>query len=423
MERKILYIGAVVALAIVVAVVGLYLGQQTTQPTTPTPAQQTQTTPQPAQTTAQTPQSSPPQTSTQQPQASLPGCGEVSGQIVAGGATFPGPQYDAWIKQFSEITGGRVKITYNYLGSGAGQAGLIKGELAFAGSDLPLAPARFQEQRGKILQFPVVMGGILVVYNVPEVAYEKTGKRLNLTAEIIGDIYMGKIRYWDDPKIKAVNPALADRLPRQPITPVHRSDASGTTGWFTLFLTKAYPLWNQTVGWGLSVNWPVAQMGVSRAGQGNPGVAQLVLNTPYSIGYVEYNYWVTQRQKFDAVGGYALVQNGNDGKFYDPTPEAIAEAASEGLRQVAAKMGGFPSASDDWWQVVQLFAYPPRGYPIVGLSFAMIRTDYSGYPDPNTAAVVKCFFRYVLTEGQKHLVEGYLPLPPELAQVGLKAVG
>ncbi|MGC8583973.1 MAG: phosphate ABC transporter substrate-binding protein PstS, partial [Thermoproteus sp.] len=350
-------------------------------------------------------------------------CAGLSGQIIAGGATFPGPQFDYWTKYLYNATGGRIKITYNYVGSGAGQTSLIKGEYAFAGSDLPLAPDRYNQYKGQIIQFPDILGSELLVYNVPEIAYVKTHMRLNLTAEIIAGIYMGTIRYWDDPAIKAVNPGLASLLPHKEITPVHRSDASGTTGWFTLFLSKSVPRWNQTVGWGLSVNWPVDQMGVSKAGQGNPGVAQIVLNTPYSIGYVEYNYWITQKDKFDAVGGYAYLRNDNDGKFYDATPEAVSQAAAAGIQQVVQRLGGFPSAADNWWQVIQVFANPPRGYPLVAFSFAMLRTDYSSYPNGQTvAAVVKCFWQYALTTGQEQLVPGYLPLPKDIAQIGLNGL-
>ena len=238
-------------------------------------------------------------------------------------------------------------------------------------------------------------------------------------------IYMGNITYWDDPRIKAPNPGLADLLPHKEIIAVHRADGSGTTAYFTLWLAKAYPPWNSTVGWGLLVQWPVDKLGRGVGGQGNPGVASAVQNTPYSIGYIEYAYYALNKEKFDNIGGVAYIRNDNDGKYYFATPETVTLGITSALERYKQKYGTFPSPEADWNYVIKEISNPPTGYPLSAFSFFVVWKDYAaeGYPDAATkAALVRAFMRWVLTQGQKDMVPGYLPLPPELQQIGLEAV-
>ncbi|MFP3251374.1 MAG: phosphate ABC transporter substrate-binding protein PstS [Thermoproteus sp.] len=352
---------------------------------------------------------------------------QLSGSLTGGGSTFVAPQMFTWSKTFYQVTGGKIQVNYQSIGSGAGAAQFLGKNLDFGASDVPMPKDKYQQVAGQFVQFPVIIGSIVIAYNVPEIAYQKTGKYLNLTAEVIALIYMGNITQWCDPRIKALNPGLADKLPCKDIVAVHRSDGSGTTAAFTLYLSKAYPAWNQTVSWGYTVNWPADQKAKGTGAKGNEGVAQAVLQTPYSIGYIEFAYWATNKDKYDQVGGVAFVRNDNDGKYYFPTTENVAMGAAAGLERYIKKYGAPPAPDADWNPVSIEFSNPPQGYPIVSFTYVFLWKDYAaeGYGDAATkAALLKAFFRWVLTEGQKpeNIVEGYIPLPSSIANIGLEAL-
>jgi phosphate transport system substrate-binding protein len=351
----------------------------------------------------------------------------LSGALTGGGSTFVAPQMFAWSKTFYQVTGGKIQINYQSIGSGAGAAQFLEKKLDFGASDVPMPKDKYQQAAGRFVQFPIIIGSIVLVYNLPEIAYSKTGKYLNLTSEVISLIYMGEIKQWCDPRIKALNPGLADKLPCKDIVAVHRSDGSGTTAAFTLYLTRAYQPWNQTVGWGYTVNWPADEKAKGTGAKGNEGVAQAVLQTPYSIGYVEYAYWAKNKDKYDKVGGVAFIRNDNDGKYYFPTPENVAMGAAAGLERYTRKYGAKPAPDADWNPVSIEFTNPPRGYPIMSFVYVFLWKDYAaeGYGDAAAkAALLKEFFKWVLTEGQKqeNIVEGYIPLPSEVAKIGLEAL-
>lgn len=382
-------------------------GGQNTQPASAV-GQGTQQTPSPTQATPSTTQAT-----TQPPR--------LSETVTGGGSTFVNPQMIAWSRRFYELTG--AQVNYQSIGSGAGAAQFLAKKLEFAASDVPMPRDKYEQFRGRFLQFPVVIGSIVLVYNIPEVAYEKTGKYLNLTSEVISLIYMGEIRQWCDERIQKLNPGL--RLPCKDIVAVHRSDGSGTTAALTLYLSVAYPPWNQTVGWGYTVKWPADEKAEGTGAKGNEGVAQTVLQTPYSIGYVEYAYWSKNRDKYDKVGGVAYLKNDNDGKFYFPAAESVSAGADAGLRRYVAKYGTLPSPDADWNQVSIEFTNPPAGYPILAFVYVFLWKDYSaeGYGYAATkAALLREFFKWVLTIGQTQLVEGYIPLPESVAQLGLHAL-
>lgn len=332
----------------------------------------------------------------------------------------------AWARRVYDITKGDFRVNYQSIGSGAGTRGFLNKTLAFGASDIPMPRADYERVRGRFVQFPVIIGSVVVIYNVPEVAYSRTGRYLNLTAETLALIYMGEIRQWCDERIQRLNPGV--KLPCRDIVVVHRSDRSGTTAAFTLFLTRAYEPWNRTVGWGFEVRWPVYDKGgVARGARGNEGVAKTVLDTAYSIGYVEFAYWSTNRRGYDGVGGVAFIRNDNDGRFYFPTEENVMLGASAGLERYARRYGAFPKPEDDWNPVSIELSNPPRGYPILAFTYIFIWKDYraEGYADAERiSAMLKEFFRWVLTEGQKreNIVEGFIPLPRELAEIGLTAL-
>ena len=408
MDRKLVAVVAVAVLA--VAAVGVWLMSSPQMAPSPTATSSA------TQTTATASQSAT-STATSHP--------VLSGTVTGAGATFPLPQIQRWSTLFREYTGGKVVVNYQGVGSGAGQSKFLNREIDFAGSDIPLTPQNYEKLKGLVYQFPEIAGSIVVAYNVPEIAYSKTGKYLNLTAEVIAKIYMGEVKQWCDPQIKALNPALADKLPCRDIIAVHRSDGSGTTAYFTLWLAKAYKPWGDAVGWGLTVKWPVDQTGRGVGGQGNPGVASAVEKTEYSVGYIEYAYYALNKKKYDDIGGIAYIRNDNDGKWYLPLPEMVQMGLSAGLERYRQKYGAYPKPDEDWNAVIQELANPPRGYPLSALSFFIVWKDYSaaGYPDAAAKAqLVREFMRYVLTTGQQSVVEGYIALPQELAQIGLSAV-
>jgi len=327
----------------------------------------------------------------------------LSGMINGAGASFLNPQMQAWASRFYEITGGRIQINYQSIGSGAGQAKFKEGILDFAGSDPPLKSDIYNEFKGKggIIQFPVIIGTIVVVHNIPNV---ESGK-LRLTGEVVAKIYMGEIVYWDDPAIKVLNPEL--NLPHEKVIAVHRSDGSGTTRVFTAYLSKVSETWRSKVGSDFTVAWPVDEIGNGVGAKGNEGVSAAVQQNPYSIGYIETAYAYSAGLKI------ALLRNA-DGNYVLPTKEAVASAAK-------ALVKVLPRADEDWSHIFPDETVDPPGresYPLTSFSFVILRQVYE---DPVKNAILKEFFEWVLTEGQKpeNIVEGYEPLPPEVAVIGL----
>ncbi len=423
---KILAIIAVVVIAAVIAASFALMqpsGQQTT-PTTPTPPPQTTPSPQPTTQPQTTTQPTTPQPTTPPPQTTPPPTFS-RGSLTGGGATFVAPQMFTWSRRVYELSGGAFQVNYQSIGSGAGAAQFLEKKLDFGASDVPMPRERFEKVSGRMVQFPVIIGSIVMVYNIPELSYKKVGKYLNLTSEVISLIYMGEIKQWCDERIQKLNPGV--KLPCRDIVAVHRSDGSGTTAAFTLYLTRAYQPWNETVGWGYTVRWPADEKAKGTGAKGNEGVAQAVLTTSYSIGYVEFAYWAKNRDKYDAVGGVAYVKNDNDGKYYFPTEQNVMAGAAAGLERYRRKYGSYPTPDQDWNPVSIEFSNPPSGYPIMAFTYVFLWKDYAaeGYADASTrVTLLKQFFRWVLTDGQKseNVVEGFIPLPRELAELGLRAL-
>ena len=196
-------------------------------------------------------------------------------EVTGAGATFPFPVYAKWADAWSKATGN--KINYQSIGSGAGIKQIQARTVVFGASDMPLS----QEQLDKdgLFQFPTVIGGNVLVFNIDGV---KTHE-LKLTDQTVADIYLGKIKTWNDPALVKLNPGL--KLPSSAISVIRRSDGSGTTFIFTRYLSRVSDEWRTKVGTGTAVEWPV---GVGA--RGNEGVAANVRQTRNSIGYVEYAY-------------------------------------------------------------------------------------------------------------------------------------
>jgi phosphate transport system substrate-binding protein len=315
-----------------------------------------------------------------------------SGNIVGAGATFPKPFYD---KAFYDYTKKYPQVTVNYPGggSGAGINQFIANTVDFGASDVPMAAADITKAGGDsvLTQIPTTLGVISVAFNVSGV------DKLNLDADALANIYLGKIKTWNDAALVALNSGTT--LPNKPITVVHRSDGSGTTFHFTDYLSKVSSDWKTKVGTGKLVSWPVG----AGAPQ-NQGVAQAVTSTDGAIGYVELAYVVQTNMKQAALKNAA-------GKFVTASV-AGATAAAATNTSVSPTNYSITNAPGD------------TSYPIAGFSWVILRTSYTDAAKGK--AIVYLFKWLVGTDGQKEGADlQYAPLPSAvsaLAVTNLKTI-
>ena len=313
--------------------------------------------------------------------SSSSGSSALSGTLNASGSTFQLTFQQAAISAFKSA---QPSMTVNYGGggSGKGRTDLAAGTVNFAGSDSPIPPAETANFKGKkVLYFPVVVGPITLSYNLSGVS------KLQLTPTVIADIFQAKIKTWNDPAIKAINPGVT--LPSTPITLAVRSDSSGTTQNFSLFLQDAVPsVWKLSSS--STISWPSS----AHAGNGNGGVAQIVKTTPGAIGYVDY-----ATAKASGLS-YASVQN-KSGKYVAPSPSAASAAAA-----------GATVATDLTFHAV--WSGDATAYPITYQSWDLV---YQTQPNANDAKMLKAYIGYLLGDGQKLLPSlGYAPLPASIDQ-------
>jgi phosphate transport system substrate-binding protein len=315
----------------------------------------------------------------------------TSATISGAGSTFAAPVYQQWGSGVSGLT-----VNYQSVGSGAGITALEGKTVDFGASDPPLKPADITtlEKVGPVQQIPMFLGAITVSYNLPGV---QSG--LKLDGKTIADIYLGKVKTWNDAEIKALNPGVS--LPSTAITVIHRSDSSGTTAGFTGFLAAVDPEWMSKVGEGKDVQWPIGT-----GAKGNAGVAGAVQQTTGAIGYVEQAYAL--QHKFT----YASVKN-KAGKYVEPTL-ASTSAAAEGV-EVPADLGfkiKNPSS--------------PAAYPISSQTFIIVYKDMckAGVPGGEAAAKgVVSFLNYGLGQGQSILSQAdYAALPTAILEKSKTAV-
>jgi phosphate transport system substrate-binding protein len=303
-------------------------------------------------------------------------------KINAAGATFPMPIYQKWFGDY-KAKHSDVEINYGGGGSGAGIKQLTEGTVDFGASDMPMTDEQIGAMKVKPLHFPTVMGAVVITYNAPGL-----GADLKFTPELISDIFMGKITKWDDKRLAAVNPGV--KFPSMDMVPVHRSDSSGTTFVFTDYLSKVNPEWKSKVGANTKVSWPVEGLN----GQGNPGVAGLVKQTPGAIGYVELIYAVQNKMS------YGLVKNAA-GTFSKASLETVTEAAA----------GAAKSMPPDF-RVSITNAPGKNAYPISTFTWLLIPSKFS---DAKKAAAMKDFLKWMLADGQKQVgALTYAPLPKEV---------
>ena len=261
--------------------------------------------------------------------------------ITGAGATFPAPIYSSWGEDYAKVSGGR--LNYQALGSGAGVTQIVNRTVDFGASDSPVAPEKLEKE--KLLQFPAVIGAVVLVVNIPGV----DGTKVRLTGELLGEIYVGRIRLWNDPKIVAINPGL--KLPQIPISPAYRADSSGTTSIFTKYVSSVSPIFKERTGAGNSVAWRTGL-----GAPGNAGVAAAVKNIKGGIGYVEFAYAAEN-------GMQALMLANKDGKFVSPSIPAFLAAASHAdwanAKNMAATMQNMPGETS-WPIVSSTYILVPR---------------------------------------------------------------
>jgi phosphate transport system substrate-binding protein len=305
--------------------------------------------------------------------------------LTGGGATFPFPMYARWIAEYQKLHPD-VEIEYNAIGSGAGIREITAGVYDFGASDGPMDDAELKEYRAKrgmaIMHFPTVLGADVPMYNIPEVTTD-----LKFTPEALAGIFLGKITKWDDPQLTKNNPEA--KLPNHEIVVAFRSDGSGTTYIWTDYLAKVSEEWNSDIGYGTSVSWPVGL-----AGRGNGGVAAIVKQTPYSIGYVELAYAIQSKLPY----GWVKNQAGN---FVKANLESVTAAAAE----VADNM-------PDDFRVSITNAPGEKAYPISSFTWLLVPERFD---DKNKLRVMKDFLQWISTDGQKLTPELlYVPLPAEV---------
>jgi phosphate transport system substrate-binding protein len=296
--------------------------------------------------------------------------------LTASGATFPQPFLNATITAYSSIKP-NVQINYQGGGSGKGITDFTNKVVDFAGSDAPLTDAQ-REAAPNALHIPETIGAITVAYNLPGI-----NSGLKLAGNVLADIYLGTITKWNDPAITALNPDLT--LPDQTIVVVHRSDGSGTTNWFTKYLSLVSSTWSTNIGASTTVEWPVG-VGAS----GNANVAATVTQTENAIGYVELAYALQNSIPVAALQNPA-------GNYVLPTLETTTAAAA------SLPTSGLPSGSDSWANVAILNTPGEQAYPIVNPTYLLVYKELdviSGMTMDKATAIVQ-YIWYVIHDGQQ----------------------
>lgn len=302
--------------------------------------------------------------------------------INGAGATFPYPIYSKWFDEYHKMHP-EIQFNYQSIGSGGGIRQISERTVDFGATDGPMTDAQLEGAKGAVLHFPTVLGGVVPIFNVPDVT-----AKLNFTRKAIAGIFLGDIKMWNDPEIANANPGV--NLPSTAIVVVHRSDGSGTTYCWTDFLGKVSPDWSRKVGKGTSVNWPVGL-----GGKGNEGVAGLVKQTPGSIGYVELIY---ARQTNTAYGS---LQN-KRGKFIECSIETVTAAAdSAGKKMPYDFRVSIADADGD------------KAYPASTFTWLLV---YQSQSNKAKGKALVDFLRWMVTDGQKLASDlGYAPLPSTVA--------
>jgi phosphate transport system substrate-binding protein len=314
--------------------------------------------------------------------AAVFGWAAQAAEISGAGATFPYPIYAKWAAAYATKTG--IKLNYQSIGSGGGIAQINAKTVDFGASDMPLKPDVLE--KGGLTQFPPVIGGEVMVVNLPGI---KPGQ-MTLDGPTIANIYLGKITQWDDPAIAKLNPGL--KLPSTAIAVVHRSDGSGTTFIFTDYLSKVSPEWKEKVSEGTSVQWPVGL-----GGKGNEGVSAIASRTIGGIGYVEYAYALQNK-----LTHTKLINR--EGTALEPSIAVFQNAA----------------ANADWktapgFYLILTDQPGKETWPITGATFILMHKTQD---HPDRAKQVLAFFDWAYKNGADMAKSlSYVPMPPNAVAI------
>jgi phosphate transport system substrate-binding protein len=313
--------------------------------------------------------------------------------LQGSGSTFVYPLMVQWASVYGKKEGG-YRVEYTATGSGSGIKQILADKVDFACTDGPLTDAEVAQAReagGEVIHVPLVLGAVVPAYNLSEVS-----EPLRFSGPILADVYMGKVKKWNEQSIKSLNPRVADQLPDKDIVVVHRSDGSGTTYIWTDYLSKVSEEWKKKVGVGVDVTWPTGA-----ADAGNEGVSERVKKTPGSIGYIELTY------AFRKDLAFGLVQN-REGEFVRAGVESVKSAAAKGLT----------SLPDDLRY--SLTDAPGKGsYPICGTTWAVARLKQSR----GKGRELLDFLYWATGEGQDQAeMLLYVPLPEALRERSRKQV-
>jgi phosphate transport system substrate-binding protein len=309
--------------------------------------------------------------------------------LISAGSTFIYPILSRWSTEYRKLHP-EVQISYDPVGSGRGISRTLAGTVDFGASDGPMTDLQIQHAEKKIVHVPVVLGAVVPSYNLPGATQD-----IRFTPAALAGIYLGTITRWNDPELTRANPGV--HLPAHILTPIFRTDSSGTTYVWTDFLSKVSIGWKQKIGVGNSVAFPVGE-----GAQFNEGVRDLIQRQPYSIGYLQVTY---------AVEGHlpsGLVQN-STGKF--------AKGDSAGITAAAAATA--TNMPNDFRTSITNSA-DEDAYPISSFTWILVPEHVD---DPAKKQAIAGFLRWVLTDGQRFAVPlHYAPLPGDVAARVLKAV-
>ena len=357
---------------------------------------------------------------------------QQQGQVVlnGAGATFPFPLIDTWRVEYQNVNP-NVNINYQSIGSGGGIRQFTERTVDFGGTDAPLTENDTQALAGPAVHIPETIGSVVAAYNINGVPE----KGLQLTGPVLADIFRGTITTWNDQRIQELNPDLT--LPSEPLVVVHRSDGSGTTFVWTSYLSAVSPEWSDAIGAGTAVQWPTGL-----GAQGNEGVANTIISTPNSIGYVELAYALTTDTD------YAYIQN-MEGNFVEPslnsTQTAVENAVLSGSggtstnattsdnstgttnatdTQNMTSTTTLPAGGESWTDVSLLNAPGADSYPVASFSYILLYQDLSTNIDSmERASALVEFIRWAITDGQQFAPElSYVPLPDSVVQHNMQTL-
>lgn len=307
-------------------------------------------------------------------------------RLMGAGATFPAPLYKRWVVDYEKSNPG-VSLDYNSIGSGGGIKAVTEKTVAFGATDAPLTKRELEALGGadKVIIIPTCAGAVVPAYNLPGI-----DKPVNFSGPVLAEIFAGVISKWNDPKLAELNPGV--KLPDLAITPVWRTDGSGTTFVWSSYLASQSETFKSSVGMGKQVRFPVGQ-----GGKGNEGVAAAVQQSAGALGYIELNYATANKIAFGAVKNAA-------GKLVKASTDSVATAGVS----AAEKLSGSVLTADLWNQPGD------ASYPVSAFTYIIVYKDLStNVPSEAKAKALAGFLTWATTTGQEQAKSmDYAPLAP-----------